>query len=124
MEEKFTDKIECNGMSYEVFLGFHDYELNVKQRVTIDVIAYFSTGRFLKIEKPSDLSFDYFTANQAISKFVNDKHYELIEVLAKDLVNLLLESFAIDAVRLSLTKFPLDMPNVGSVRVSLFRERS
>jgi dihydroneopterin aldolase len=118
-----ADCILCSGLDYECKIGFHDYEKLSLQRITLDLIAYLPQLNY-DLDKVTDVTFDYYLANQMIKQYLKDKEYNIIEALAEDIAYMLLKEFSIHEIKVRVTKYPLDMPNLKSVSFECVRARS
>jgi dihydroneopterin aldolase len=114
------DRVHGTGFSYDVRVGFHEYERHIRQRVVIDWEAETDWAEAARADRAKDI-IDYYKANLAIEKLVHQREYRLIEALAEDVARLLCAHFPVQRVRVKVTKAPFDMPNVGSVAVECWR---
>ncbi|GDX83185.1 hypothetical protein LBMAG42_49960 [Deltaproteobacteria bacterium] len=116
------DRVHGNGFSYDVRIGFHEYERHIRQRIVIDWEAETTWREAAKADRPRGIV-DYYEANLKIGKMIEAKEYRLIEAVAEEVAHLLVSEFPVDRVRVKVTKAPFDMPNVGSVAVECWRSR-
>lgn len=116
------DRVHGTGFSYDVRIGFHEYERHIRQRIVIDWEAETTWREAAKADRPRDIV-DYYEANLKIGKMIEAKEYRLIEAVAEEVAHLLVSEFPVDRVRVKVTKAPFDMPNVGSVAVECWRSR-
>ena len=116
------DRVHGAGFSYDVRIGFHEYERHIRQRIVIDWEAETDWREAAAQDRARELV-DYYEANLAIGARVQGREYRLIETLAEDVARLLVSDFPVDRVRVKVTKAPFDMPNVGSVAVECWRSR-
>lgn len=116
-----TDRILCKGLAYECQIGFHEQEFSNPQKITLDIDVEVPQPN--KREDVDAISFDYYKANKVIQEFLNAKSYLLIETLAHDLADLIMEAFPVQSLKLSLNKFPEGMPNMESVSYICERSR-
>lgn len=118
-----TDRVLGYGFSYDVRIGFHEYERHIRQRIVIDWEAETDWREAAKLDRARDLV-DYYEANLAITRLVEGKEYRLIEAVAEDVARVLVTDFPVTRARVKVTKAPFDMPNVGSVAVECWRSRT
>jgi dihydroneopterin aldolase len=118
-----ADCILCSGLDYECKIGFHDYESLSLQRITLDLSVYLHEFNYNQ-DKVTDVTFDYYLANQKIKQYLKDKQYNLIEALAEDIAHMLLKEFSVHQIKVKVTKYPLDMPNLKSVSFECLRTKS
>ena len=116
------DRVHGNGFSYDVRIGFHEYERHIHQRIVIDGEAETTWRDAAEADRPRDIV-DYYVANLKIAAKIQAKEYRLIETVAEEVAELLVREFPVDRVRVKVTKAPFDMPNVGSVAVECWRSR-
>ncbi len=116
------DRVHGSGFSYDVRIGFHEYERHIRQRIVIDWEAETTWREAAKADRPRDIV-DYYEANLKIGKMIEAKEYRLIEAVAEEVAQLLVAEFPVDRVRVKVTKAPFDMPNVGNVAVECWRSR-
>ncbi|EKD52441.1 MAG: hypothetical protein ACD_62C00020G0002 [uncultured bacterium] len=111
--QETADKLICRGLKYECELGFHDHEQGHKQEISIDFKA---TVRPIEnhADDVSAVQVNYFKANEAITNLLKAKRFNLIETLAVEVADSLLNGFPILDVQVAVTKFPADIPNMGS----------
>ncbi len=116
------DRVHGNGFSFDVRIGFHEYERHIRQRIVIDWEAETDWREAAKHDRARELV-DYYEANKAMAALVEGKEYRLIETVAEDVAKLLVSDFPVDRARVKVTKAPFDMPNVGNVAVECWRSR-
>lgn len=116
------DRVHGNGFSYDVRIGFHEYERHIRQRIVIDWEAETTWREAAGADRPRDIV-DYYVANLKIAAKIQAKEYRLIETVAEEVAEVLVREFPVDRVRVKVTKAPFDMPNVGSVAVECWRSR-
>ena len=116
------DRVHGSGFSYDVRIGFHEYERHIRQRIVIDWEAETTWREAAKADRPRDIV-DYYEANLKIGKMIEAKEYRLIEAVAEEVAHLLVTQFPVERVRVKVTKAPFDMPNVGNVAVECWRSR-
>jgi dihydroneopterin aldolase len=117
-----NDRVHGTGFSFDVRIGFHEYERHIRQRIVIDWEAETDWKEAARADRARHLV-DYYEANLAMQRLVEGKEYRLIEALAEDVARLLIADFPVVRVRVRVTKAPFDMPNVGSVAVECWRSR-
>lgn len=115
------DRVHGTGFSYDVRVGFHEYERHIRQRVVVDWEAETDWAEAARADRARGI-IDYHEANLAIEALVHQREYRLIEALAEDVARLLCAKFPVEGVRVKVTKAPFDMPNVRSVAVECWRK--
>jgi len=117
-----NDMICGHDLTYQVRVGFHDFERNIQQRVKINFEAETDWHKAVEKDEPIDIV-DYYHINEALEKMISKKSWNLIESLAEDVAKLICTKFNADAVRVQVNKKPLDMPNVYEVSASCYRRK-
>lgn len=123
MIDQSTDKIICRGFQFNCHLGFHGHEKGAKQKISVDLESWVSPLNQQEKDKVSAIRFNYFKANQEISKFLENRRFNLIETVAEEIAQLLLECFKIQAIQVSVTKYPTDLPDTSSVTYVCYRKK-
>jgi len=117
-----NDMICGHDLTYQVRVGFHDFERNIQQRVKISFAAETNWQQAVEKDEPVDIV-DYYLLNEAIEKMVSQKSWNLIETLAEDVAKLICTKFNVQAVEVRVNKKPLDMPNVSEVSARCYRRK-
>lgn len=117
------DRVLGTAFSYDVRIGFHEYERHIRQRIVIDFEADTDWREAARSDRARGIV-DYYEANLKIAQLIQGKEYRLIEAVAEEVAGLLIREFPIQRVRVRVTKAPFDMPNVGSVAVECTRARA
>tara|TARA_B100000029_G_C16954752_1_gene733937 strand:+ start:53 stop:427 length:375 start_codon:yes stop_codon:yes gene_type:complete len=117
-----NDMICGHDLTYQVRVGFHDFERNIQQRVKINFAAETNWKQAVAKDEPVDIV-DYYLLNEAIEKMVSQKSWNLIESLAEDVAKLICTKFNVQAVEVRVNKKPLDMPNVSEVSACCYRRK-
>lgn len=120
---RMLDRVHGNGFSYDVRIGFHEYERHIHQRIVIDFEAETDWREAAQNDRAKGLV-DYYEANLKIAKLIEAKEYRLIETVAEEVARLIIADFPVERVRVKVTKAPFDMPNVGNVAVECWRSRA
>jgi len=119
-----TDKLICQGIRCKTKIGIKAEEKNFKQELRIDFEAEVEPFSKKDVDKMESIRIDYFEAYSLIKKFLEDKNYNLIEAVAQDIADLLLEHFSIQGIHVRVHKKPVDMPDSDGVIYSCKRIRS
>lgn len=111
--------IEIKGLSVAAFIGVPDEERKQEQRLCFDL-------RFVALLQPKMLNdniiatVDYAAVSQRLEQIVQEQPYRLIETVADEITETLLEEFRLRWIEVTVRKFIL--PNAEYVAVSLRRE--
>tara|TARA_B100000959_G_C14779081_1_gene540764 strand:- start:232 stop:600 length:369 start_codon:yes stop_codon:yes gene_type:complete len=117
-----NDVICGHDLTYQVRVGFHDFESNIQQRVTINFEAETNWQKAVEKDEPIEIV-DYYDINAALEKMISQKSWKLIESLAEDVAKLICTNFNVLAVQVEVNKKPLDMPNVREVSAKCYRRK-
>ena len=118
------DSITLHNMSFYAYHGVTKVERQVGQRFYLDVTFWLDLSRPGKSDDVRDTA-DYVTVYEVISKISLTRRYHLIEALAEDIADQILEAVpAIEAVEVTVRK--PQVPLIGIldyVSVTIHRER-
>ena len=114
-------KITIVDLEVFFYVGVPDEERAQPQRllITIDMTYDFSSAAVTdRVTK----TIDYAQVTQKVIKFGEGRNWKLIEKVATDVADLVLNEFHPEAVMVLVKKFPL--PQVGHVSVSVIQTRT
>jgi dihydroneopterin aldolase len=117
---RVPDLIIVEALELSARVGVPEEERAVPQRLTAHIVLEPRRG-FQNLEDDITNTVDYFAAARAIQAEAGARPRRLIETLAEDLAELLLERFAVRAVEIELRKYILR--DTAFVAVRLRRER-
>lgn len=87
----------------ETIIGIYDWERRVRQRLLIDLdMAH--DNRVPAASESIEDALDYEAISKRIDQFLQENHFLLIETLAEELAELLLQVFSISWLRLTVAK--------------------
>ncbi len=115
------DSITIQGLKIETTIGVHDWEQKIKQTVILDLTLECDIRAAARSEQLSD-TFDYFAISEAITEFVKQHPFKLIESLAEQISELLLTQFSVTALQLTVCK-PHAINNAQNIAISIQRHR-
>lgn len=113
------DKILINELKVETIIGCFAWERQVKQAVLIDLEIDFDT----KAAGNSDnlkQTLDYHLLASVVTEFVANSQFKLIEALAEQIAQLILEKFTLTRIAIKISKIAA-IPQAKSVSVSIIR---
>ncbi len=113
------DKIIIHALKIETVIGCLAWERQVKQSVIFDLELELDS-KLAGDTDNLDNTLDYSQITQTIIKFVENSQFKLIEALASQTAQLILEKFNISHLRLTLTKLAA-IPHTKAVSVSIVR---
>ncbi len=114
------DEIHIRGIELPVRIGVPDEE-RADWQVLIADVALTPRSGFDEMSDDLDATVDYEAVTKAVKKLAAERPRKLLEVLASDIINHLMEHFAVDAVAVELRKRIL--PGVDHVAVRMRRAR-
>lgn len=115
------DKIFLNNLSIDTVIGIYEWERQVKQTLTFDLEMDFDI-RPAAASEDINKTLDYDAIAKAIVTFVSNSRYQLIETVAEEVCQLLLQQFPIPRIKLTLSK-PVAIHGQNIARIVIERER-
>lgn len=97
------DKIFLRGLKTEATIGVFEWERQIHQQLRIDLEAATDVAEAAQNDRLDD-ALDYKNIAKYIQDFVARSEYQLIETLAHELANKLMQEFNIKWLRLCLNK--------------------
>lgn len=116
-----NDAIHVQELELLVKIGVPDEERAVVQRLVVNLTMVPTRG-LSGLNDAVENTVDYFVATRAVKEFASQRECRLIETLAEEIAELLLERFPLSAVEVELRKFIL--PDTAFVAVRIRRERT
>ncbi|HXF47163.1 MAG TPA: dihydroneopterin aldolase [Burkholderiaceae bacterium] len=115
------DLIFIEGLQAQTVIGIHDNELQVPQTVSIDLAAGVPRALACSTDRLGD-TIDYGAVRAAVLQLLQTHRVQLLEALAEQIAQLLLERFGAHWVRVVAVK-PRKFDDVDAVGVALERRR-
>jgi len=97
------DIIYINDLRIETIIGIYGWERKIKQTVVLDI----EMGTDIRKASASDAvedTLNYKSVAERLISFIGDSEFELIETLAEQVANILLDEFAVPWLRLRVNK--------------------
>jgi dihydroneopterin aldolase len=116
-----SDRILIQGLEVQAHIGVPEEERADSQRLTFN-LSLWPARRFGDLEDDIQHAVNYATVCVETKNFVEQRRDQLIETMADELANHLLERFEIRRITVELRKYIL--PEVEFVSVTVTRERS
>jgi dihydroneopterin aldolase len=105
MGVNLVGKIRINNMSFHTYNGVFAEEKKLGQRLEIDAELTYPIEQKVKNDDLNE-TISYADVYESIKKFVRENNYDLIESVANNLLNTLLESYpSLQAVTLKIRKY-------------------
>ena len=115
-------RLFLRGLTVQANIGIHDHELQVTQRLIIDVDLYVSFSGTSPKDDRIDEVVDYDFVRAVVHARVAQGHINLQETLCDDILTHLLEHTGVMAARVS-TRKPDVYPDCEAVGVEVFRAK-
>jgi dihydroneopterin aldolase len=103
MTLKHKDRVIIEGLAVETVIGIYDWERTIKQTVRLDVEMAWDISAAGKSDDIKD-TLDYKSVAKRLESCVKSSKYGLIEALAEDCAQLVLNEFSVPWLRLKLSK--------------------
>ena len=118
MMTTMTDKITIEDLEVQFHVGVPDEERAKPQKLLITIKMWKDLGASV-VNDDLSKTIDYAAVCQAVIDLGKTRHWKLIETLASDICNLVLEGFQPTSVSVTVKKFIL--PETRWVSVQMFR---
>lgn len=118
-----TDKIICQALTYDCYIGFHEGEGSTLQTLTIALEATFDSIPEAYRDRVEQIRFDYYAAHLLIRGLIEGKRFNLIETVGDTVARALLAAFPILAVTVKVTKQPPDISTTALVSYECHRRQ-
>ena len=97
------DIIYLHDLKVDCIIGLWDWERKTKQRIVIDLDMATDIARAAQSDAIED-TLDYKTVAKRLISFVGDSDFKLVETLAENIANILLQEFKVKWVRVKINK--------------------
>jgi dihydroneopterin aldolase len=97
------DIVFIKGLKIDTVIGIYDWERKIRQNIILDIEMSFD----IKKAAQTDLiehTLDYKSVSKRLISFVQEVKYELVEKLAEEICNIILNEFPVKKVHLKLDK--------------------
>lgn len=115
------DKIIIRQLKVDAYIGIHDWEKAKRQPVLLDMDISFDCSDAAASDDIND-ALDYFTVCEQVTRLIHSSRYELIERLAEEVAQWVLNQFPCEEIKLTLLK-PDAISNAKSVGITISRSR-
>jgi 7,8-dihydroneopterin aldolase/epimerase/oxygenase len=96
------DKIYIEGLRVDTVIGIWGWERQIKQRIIIDI--EFSADAQRITQDNIDETVNYRDVAKKIKKFCEEKHFQLVETMAEQVVKILILDFNVEWATVRVTK--------------------
>jgi dihydroneopterin aldolase len=97
------DIIFLNDLKIETIIGIYDWEREIKQTISLD-LEMATDIRKAALSDNIDDTLDYKAVSKRLISFVEESQFELVERLAEECTQLIMNEFNVPWVRLKLNK--------------------
>ncbi len=114
------DRVLIEGLEVRTVIGIYDWEREIRQTVRLDLEMAWDISRAAKSDDIAD-TLDYKAVSKRLIAFIESSSFGLIEALAEQCAQIVLQEFSVPWLRLKLSK-----PGAvrGSENVAVLIERS
>jgi dihydroneopterin aldolase len=116
------DKVFIEQLEVITTIGVYDWEQEIKQKLVLDIEMAHDNRPAGKSDDVTD-ALDYAQVSQAVLEHIESGRFLLVERVAEEIAELLMERFAVPQVKIRLTK-PGAVPQARGVGVEIERSRS
>ena len=113
------DKVFIKNLQVETIIGIFNWEREVRQVVSIDLVMEFDNKIAAKSDDIED-ALDYKKIGKKVSSYVERSKFKLVERLAEQIAKLVLKEFPVSSLTISVTK-PGALRGSESVGISITR---
>ncbi len=97
------DIIFLGGLEIETIIGIFDWERETKQKIILDIEMAFDIKKAAQSDDIED-TLDYKAVSKNVIAFVEGSSFFLVEKLAEEITQLILNDFSVPWVKLTLNK--------------------
>ena len=97
------DKVFIEALEIDCVIGIYDWERSIRQPVQLDIEMEFDNRVPAASDQIAD-TLDYKAVSKRLIQFVGDSSYGLVETLAENCAQIILEEFGVRKVHLKLSK--------------------
>ncbi len=97
------DIIFLGGLEIEAIIGIFDWERETKQKIILDIEMTFDIKKAAQSDNIND-TLDYKAVSKSVIQMVENSSFFLVEKLAEEITQLILNDFNVPWVKLTLNK--------------------
>ena len=116
------DKIVLTDLRVDAVIGIWDWEKRNSQSISIDLEMQTDTKKISQSDSIED-ALDYKAVSKRAKQFIQDSQFNLIETLAENLAQIILEEFNVQWLRLSISK-PYAIRDSKNISVCIERTKN
>ncbi len=118
---KGGDRVLIEGLEVRTVIGIYDWEREIRQTVRLDLEMAWDISRAAKSDDIAD-TLDYKAVSKRLIAFIESSSFGLIEALAEQCAQIVLQEFSVPWLRLKLSK-PGAVRGSENVAVQIERSR-
>ena len=111
------DALTIQALSVSTQIGVHAWEQRIKQQLLIDITI---PSDFSNCIDDIEHTINYDTLCQKVTSYIESQSFQLIEVVANSVAQLIKQEFKVNEVTVTITK-PNAVKNAGIIKVSVTR---
>jgi dihydroneopterin aldolase len=115
------DKIFLRQLALPAVIGVWEHERQSPQIIYFDIEASVEASRAAMADA-LESTVDYAAIYHYLQEYVPATRFQLLETLAENLSQHLMQKFSLSWLRLSISKTPADLPNLGAAGVIIERQ--
>lgn len=116
------DLVKIQGLTVHALIGVFDFERHAKQRLILDVDMHTDLSLAAATDDVSN-TIDYGKVAQRLAELANESSYFLLEALANEMLDMIVDEFKPQKVTLTVNK-PDILKEAQNVAISMTRECS
>jgi len=116
------DKITIKNASFLCNIGITEEERKEAQEIFINIKIFFDTRKSAQTDNIKN-TIDYFQVYNGLKKLVENKPYNLVETIAQDSADYILNNYPAQKVKISVKKPGAILGRVQHAGVKITRER-
>ena len=114
--------IRIEALTLKAVIGVHPHEQEAPQDIVIDLSFDYEASKAAASDDIKE-AVDYFTLKERIAGLVVTGRYNLVERLAQDIINIIMDDARVERASVTVAK-PLALPGARSVGVTMTRQRA
>jgi 7,8-dihydroneopterin aldolase/epimerase/oxygenase len=116
-----SDKVFIEGLTVFTIIGVYDWEQTIKQKLVLDIEMDWD-NRVAASTDNVDFCLDYARVTQVIIAHLTQHRFALIERVAEEVANLIINTFSVPKVKIKVSK-PDAIAMANNVAVLIKREK-
>jgi len=113
------DRLTITGLALKAKIGVYHWEQIVEQTILLDLQLAIDVAQIAKQDQ-LDSTIDYAGLQESLQQFMSQQHFQLIETLAEQTADFVLNNYATDWVHLTAHK-PGACPGAKDIAVTIER---